>query len=208
MCWRELVFIPISRPPAKADISTPRQARSRCCTCGRSASTRQFYLFWPVTLVLLRKRPRWVPAGTLFLAGVSFTLNLALVGRNPAQAFYNPATRMWELLAGAALAWFTLNYGEVQRRSKGELLSIAGLALIAAGFFMIDSSKPFPRWWALAPVTGTAMLVRAGAAGWFNRTVLASPPAVFVGLISYPLYLWHWPFLVFAGLLDQSPITI
>jgi len=164
----------------------------------------QFYIFWPLTLVLLWKRPRWVLPGILLLAGCSFALNIAYLKRDPVQSFYNPAMRIWELLVGAALAWFTMRYGEVRGRSKKELLSAAGLALIAAGFCLIDQSKPFPGWWGLVPVAGTVMLVRAGSEAWFNRWALASRPAVFVGLISYSFYLWHWPLLVFARLIDGS----
>lgn len=164
----------------------------------------QFYIFWPVTLVLLWKRPRWTLAGTLIIAALSFSLDIAYLQRDPVQAFYNPAMRMWELLAGALLARFTFMYGEVKRRVASELLSSAGLALIAAGFVVIDPTKPSHSWWNLLPVVGTMSLVRAGANAWPNRWLLAWKPAVFVGLISYPLYLWHWPLLVFARLLNQS----
>ena len=164
----------------------------------------QFYIFWPVTLVLLWKRPRWALGGILLLAGISFVLNVAYLKRDPVQSFYNPAMRMWELLAGAALARFTMLNGEVKRRAARELFGAAGLALVTAGFWLIDANKAFPGWWALIPVTGTLMLVRAGSEAWLNRWVLGSRPAVFVGLISYPLYLWHWPLLVFARMVNES----
>jgi peptidoglycan/LPS O-acetylase OafA/YrhL len=164
----------------------------------------QFYIFWPVTLVLLWKRPRWMPGGLLLLAGISFALNVAYMRIDPVQSFYNPATRMWELLAGASLAQFTLEHGEEKSRAAREALGAAGLALVAAGFWLIDETKAFPGWWALVPVIGTLMLVRAGPEAWFNRWALGSRPAVFVGLISYPLYLWHWPLLVFARMVNES----
>jgi hypothetical protein len=72
------------------------------------------------------------------------------------------------------------------------------LALILISLFWIDDSKPFPGFWALLPAIGTALLIWCGNTAWINRTILGSKPFVFVGLISYSLYLWHWPLLSFA----------
>src|SRR5207244_5052171 len=72
---------------------------------------------------------------------------------------------------------------------------------------LLDSHSAFPGWWAMLPVAGTALLVSAPGA-WICRVVLASPPLVWIGLISYPLYLWHWPLLVFGAAIKFQPLTL
>ena len=82
------------------------------------------------------------------------------------------------------------------------------MALIAVAAGILDSHRAFPGWWAVLPVAGSALLLSAPAA-WLCRVVLASPPLVWIGLISYPLYLWHWPLLVFsAGIIKFGPLTL
>ena len=72
---------------------------------------------------------------------------------------------------------------------------------------MLDTKSAFPGWWAVLPVAGAALLLSAPAA-WFCRALLASPPLVWIGLISYPLYLWHWPLLVFSAIIKFGPLTL
>jgi len=74
----------------------------------------------------------------------------------------------------------------------------AGMLLILIAVFGLDKDSPFPGWRALLPVLGAALVIAGGSAAWTNRRILSSAPLVFVGLISYPLYLWHWPLLSFA----------
>jgi hypothetical protein len=109
------------------------------------------------------------------------------------------------LLAGAALAcgW---NYVSQSSTASNWRAGI-GLALIAAAVAALDTSRAFPGWWAILPVAGAALLLSAPAA-WFCRVVLASRPLVWIGLFSYPLYLWHWPLLVFFGFIKFGPLTI
>jgi peptidoglycan/LPS O-acetylase OafA/YrhL len=68
--------------------------------------------------------------------------------------------------------------------------------MIFVGIFIIPASGHYPGWWALLPVVGTALIIWAGQHAWINRKVLADQKLVFIGLISYPLYLWHWPLIV------------
>ena len=135
----------------------------------------------------------------------SFLLNVALIGSNPIAAFYLPFTRVFELLTGAVLAcgWINVN----QSSAASNWRAWIGVALIAVAAVILDSHRAFPGWWAVLPVAGSALLLSAPAA-WVNRVVLASPPLVWIGLISYPLYLWHWPLLVFAGIIKFGPLTL
>jgi peptidoglycan/LPS O-acetylase OafA/YrhL len=167
----------------------------------------QFYIFWPLTLLLLWKRVSKILPAILLIALVSFVLDVALLRHHPAGTFYNPATRMWELLAGAALGRFTMEYGPAKQNGYSEFLGAAGLLAIMAAFTVLNERTPFPGWWTLLPVLGAVSLVRAGSGAWFNRSVLSSRIAVFIGLISYPLYLWHWPGLVFLRLVSDSDFS-
>jgi peptidoglycan/LPS O-acetylase OafA/YrhL len=160
----------------------------------------QFYLTWPVLLALFARRLN-VTVITALLMAVSFTANIAVSAGDPADAFYLPHTRAWELLAGAWLA--------LRLRSRAPLprwLGAAGLALIALSLVVIGEDQRFPGWWALGPVVGACLVIAAGPVAPVNR-LLSSRALVVLGLISYPLYLWHWPILAFARLSLVEPAS-
>lgn len=167
----------------------------------------QFYLVWPALLALGWRRGM-APLVVIGAAGLaSFAFGVWTVRVDRVAAFYSPLTRLWELLAGAALA----ASGPVRLdRSTSACVGAAGLALVAASAIVIDQSRVFPGLWALMPTVGTALLLAAGSGAWVNRVVLSARPLVWLGLISYPLYLWHWPLLVFAriGMNDDPPPAV
>ena len=80
-------------------------------------------------------------------------------------------------------------------------LSLAGAALVGASIVLLGGSETYPGWGAAIPVFGSLVLLAAGPLAFVNRWMLASRPLVAIGLISYPLYLWHWPLLAFARIL-------
>lgn len=165
----------------------------------------QFYLAWPFLLWLGGKDRHYFLGIALAVAAASFGLNLAGIGSDPVATFYAPQTRCWELMVGSLLAWATL-YGRIQGGTadaiagclRSNLLSTAGLLLLATGFWRIDASQNYPGLWALIPTAGAACVIGAGPGAWINRVLLSNRVAVWVGLISFPLYLWHWPLLSFA----------
>jgi peptidoglycan/LPS O-acetylase OafA/YrhL len=165
----------------------------------------QFYLFWPLILMLAARLRLSILATASAIALASFVLNVALIGSNPVATFYLPFTRAWELLAGGALAcgWSRIS----QTAGASNWRAAVGLLLIAAAAAVLDTHRAFPGWWALLPVAGSVLLLSAPAA-WGCRHVLASRPLVWIGLISYPLYLWHWPLLVFFGMVKFGPLTL
>ena len=165
----------------------------------------QFYLCWPLILILAARLRLSILAAAAGIALASFVLNVALIGSNPVATFYLPFTRAWELLAGGALAcgWSRIS----QTAGASNWRASAGLLLIAAAAAVLDTHRAFPGWWALLPVAGSVLLLSAPAA-WGCRHVLASRPLVWIGLISYPLYLWHWPLLVFFGIVKFGPLTL
>ena len=165
----------------------------------------QFYLVWPLIL-MLAARFRIGPLAVAAAIGVaSFALNVALIDRDPVATFYLPFTRAWELLAGATLAcaWDRIPHD----RRSGNWRAGLGMGLIVIAAALLDPHRAFPGWWAVLPVAGGVLLLSAPSA-WGARHLLASPPIVRIGLISYPLYLWHWPLLVFSALIKFGELTL
>jgi SGNH domain (fused to AT3 domains) len=109
-------------------------------------------------------------------------------------------------LAAGAIAFFICDTfaSKRQNASAQTFCAWAGLVLILASAFLLKATMPFPGWRAAAPVGGTMLLLMAGPNAWPNRVLLSYRAAVWLGLISYPLYLWHWPLLVFAHIEDVA----
>jgi hypothetical protein len=114
-------------------------------------------------------------------------------------AFFLTPYRTWEFLGGSLLAWWHYDKGhEEDVPLHREALSWVGVILLGVGMAFIHKSDPYPGWRALLPVAGTLMLMEGGRGAWVNRKILSNPAVVWVGLISYPLYLFHWPALSFV----------
>ena len=187
----------------------------------------QFYILWPGMLWLAWKK-RFNLLSLMIVVGlVSLALNINAIHVDPGQAFYSPQTRFWEMVCGSVLAWLTLHRTSAgaaarhrldgwlcaavhagPRASDGSTLrdvqSLLGAGLIAAGMALITEERAFPGWWALMPVIGAVLIIAAGPQAWFNRIVLSNRVLVQAGLISFPLYLWHWPLLVFARIYERD----
>jgi peptidoglycan/LPS O-acetylase OafA/YrhL len=176
----------------------------------------QFYLGWPLLLLLLKNRKGTALTISL-LTAASFALNIALLYRNPTANYYFPLSRFWELGLGCLLAYYReSSAAAAQARTAphatntwtGSLLysaiPVAGFALIIVALFAFDSHTPFPGWAALLPTCGALCLLAIPGNTWFQRRVMGYPAVVFIGLISYPLYLWHWPLLSFATILQSE----
>ena len=176
----------------------------------------QFYIFWPLLVWLTWKRKTLflVVFGTLLLG--SFAYNVYWVRPDPTATFYSPATRIWELLMGVLLAYFSLQNrpnGAVDSTATSswqnskklrQVASTVGVLLLVFGLYKIDKGRPFPGTWAVFPVLGSFLLIFAGPQAWFNRFVLSNRVLVWVGLISFPLYLWHWPILSFMRIVESG----
>lgn len=164
----------------------------------------QFYLVYPVLIYFIWKRRLHFFIAILLVAFISFSLNiyLAQVG-SKAPNYYLPVTRFWELMLGALLAYGLLNHPNNKLIAKNKnILSILGVIALALSFFLIDTQKAFPGWWALLPTSATILIIAAGQNALLNRNVLSRRILVWFGLISYPLYLWHWPLLSFAHIVE------
>jgi peptidoglycan/LPS O-acetylase OafA/YrhL len=175
----------------------------------------QFYFVWPLLLYCAWGRRRWAPLGLILLVlATSFALNIDRVHDQATSTYYLPFTRFWELMIGCALAylsplardrgWFALNGPQSLARLRNSA-AVAGLAAIVVAAIVIGKERAFPGWWALLPTLGTFLLIAVGPTAWINRVVLAHPLMVSVGLISFPLYLWHWPLLSFPRITSVDP---
>ncbi len=157
----------------------------------------QFYLAWPILFAaIVRWFRRPLVAIVVLLAG-SFVLNLAWVYNTPADAYFLPFSRLWELLVGALLVFVTGGQ-RAMKPMAAQVAALAGLALILFACVSLDGYSTFPGWWAWLPTLGAALVIAAGPQAAVNRWGLSARPMVWLGLISYPLYLWHWPLLVFG----------
>lgn len=168
----------------------------------------QFYLVVPALLMLVSKY--WKASLTRILiaiAVISFAIATASLVKHPDTAFYLPHTRVWEFLIGALLVVARIPIAQTQRTR--ELLGYAGLALIFASAIGFSGTTLFPGPAAALPCIGAAMLIHSGHCGPSSvRSLLSARPVVYVGLISYSLYLWHWPILVFAHGWLVRPLTL
>jgi peptidoglycan/LPS O-acetylase OafA/YrhL len=161
----------------------------------------QFYIAWPLIVYLTwKKKVNWLLVTGLIL-GASFAFDVMVVRTDAVASFYSPFSRFWELLVGCALAYLTL-HGQSIATSFRDAASIAGLVLIATAILVLDKYSAFPGWWALLPTIGAFLVLAAGSQARPNRLLLSNPAMKWIGLISYPLYLWHWPLLTFARILQ------
>lgn len=185
----------------------------------------QFYIFYPILLWALWKRRLNPFLAILAVAMVSFGWNIVWHKSRPVADFYSPQTRVWELMIGGLVAYASL-FGQglpeclsrclrpLRERALplsarlrltdghvADVLSVFALAMIVYASFRVSKNTLFPGWWGILPTFGAALLVSARKDSWVSSRILASKPFVWVGLISYPLYLWHWPLLSFGRVL-------
>lgn len=185
----------------------------------------QFYILWPIILWFAWKRKFNILTITVVVTIATFVLNIKSIKQDAVLTFYSPQTRFWELLSGSLLAWVTLYkndafanvkhklnfwlsriiYRDKQKadnKTLSNVLSFIGLLILIYGFCYIKRKLNFPGKLALVPVFGTLLIIMASSKAWINRTILSNKVAVWFGLISFPLYLWHWPLLTFARIIE------
>jgi peptidoglycan/LPS O-acetylase OafA/YrhL len=160
----------------------------------------QFYLLWPLLLYFghrMRIRPAWLIG---IIGGVSFIVSLHTSYSNPTAAYYSPLGRTWELMSGACLAAYEKSRHNAESQPK-HLLSLTGFAMIIVALFYIGPTSPFPGTWALLPTLGACAVIASGSKSWVNSRLLSVRPLVWIGTISYSLYLFHWPLISFAHII-------
>lgn len=162
----------------------------------------QLYMIWPVILVMVRRLKFDTAKAILVLIIGSFSLNILLNENHAVINFYNPFSRLWEFLFGGFL--FSVGHGKnpvnFQLASHPKLKTIApwvGLTSIVLTATAIDAQDS--GWLALIPVLGTLLIIYAGGQRWLTQKIFSNNFSVWVGVISYPLYLWHWVVLYFLN---------
>lgn len=168
----------------------------------------QFYIVLPLLLLALTRWARRHLVSLLIAAtAVSFALSVWAVDAKPNAAFYLLPARFWELMAGALLALGAVP--PITSQKTANFAAAAGLALIVFAVLCFSSATPFPGVAALLPVLGAALIIHAGTATQATITarLLSVPPVVFVGLVSYSFYLWHWPVLTFARIASGEMLS-
>jgi peptidoglycan/LPS O-acetylase OafA/YrhL len=170
----------------------------------------QFYLIYPVLLVAMTRMKRSWLVGLASIAFISFAINVYDIHTDVVRSFFSPESRFWEMSFGGMLAWFSgrgLTYETTAVKSRllrKSIASACGLFFILVAAVLFDHATPFPGWFALLPVSGAVLLIYAGPLSIVNRFVLSNRVMVGIGLISYPLYLWHWPLLAYVRIFESK----
>ncbi len=171
----------------------------------------QYYVFFPLVLLLLVARhPKRLTAIVCGLLVLSLALAVWQVRSAPDAAFYLPFARWWELMIGSLLAIGAIP--QIGARLARQIIALLGFGAIIAAILLYTDATPFPGFAALAPCLGAAAIIHCARAreGLIGR-LLASEPMRWTGLVSYSLYLWHWPVIVFVRYALQrnlAPIEI
>ncbi|MDB2574411.1 acyltransferase family protein [Planktomarina temperata] len=185
----------------------------------------QFYIFWPLLLLVAWKLRQNLLIVCLVVLIISFCVNLIYVDSYPTETFFWPFGRFWEMLVGSVLAWIMLYKSNtnlsanalykgykysfsniLETTNKSGITTLVGLSVLIFSIFPIDESLPFPSYTATFPVLGAVLIIIGGSTSSIARVVLSNRLAVWFGLISYPLYLWHWPIISYIYIIeDGSP---
>lgn len=167
----------------------------------------QFYVLWPIILVLLAalaarfgaSRSRTVSVGLSVIVVASLAHSIAFTATSQSMAYFFTTTRVWEFGIGALLSILVARRADILRSSRlASLLSWAGSAMILSAVLLFGPTTPFPSFTALLPVVGTCLVIAAGApeSRLSPTALMRLRPVQFVGDVSYGVYLWHWPLIV------------
>ena len=165
----------------------------------------QFYFFFPLVLWAAWKLKQKLLVVTAVIATGSFIWNLYQYSRDTTALFYSPQTRFWELMIGAILAYITVSPTPLKKLVSDRFSSLraqVGVVFVVLAVVSGAWAGAYPGAWALFPTIGATLLISAGPHTWINKHVLSQKVMVGIGLISYPLYLWHWPLLTYARILE------
>jgi peptidoglycan/LPS O-acetylase OafA/YrhL len=166
----------------------------------------QFYIVFPIILVLFYKflkKHVFILFSAMFLLSLLFSNAMSM--QNISLNFYLPMSRFWELLVGSILAYFELKRGRVQNRIANIIFPIVGFYLIVYSILFFEAKTPHPGLITLIPIIGSAFIIAFSSKEDFVGRVLGSKPFIGIGLISYSVYLWHFPIFAFSRIGSSAP---
>lgn len=162
----------------------------------------QFYLIWPLlTLLLFKVSRRYMLAILAILTVAAVAVSQVGVNVAASAAYYLLPTRFFELMIGGVLALLVVRV-QPTTRLQSQISLVTGFVLVIGSLAFIGKSSPFPGVTAVWPCIGAALLIWAGSGRFTSSRLLLSRPMVFIGLISYSLYLWHWPIIAYLNYLN------
>lgn len=155
----------------------------------------QFYIFWPLIITLILNKFKSKSFHILVVITIlSFILSIVAIYVDMYFPFYFTLCRFWQIAFGGLLISNTL---KINNKLFNNLLPAVALILIILTSVFFRSCETFPGWWALIPTLATAVIIKAGSESIVNKYILSNSVMVFIGKISYSLYLWHWPLLMY-----------
>ncbi len=180
----------------------------------------QFYIFWPILLVFLYKKSKNSFLIITLLLFFSFAVNIFVGLVNPNLAFYLPITRFWEFLSGAIIAHINfyddnflnnlINKLNIFKKNKfftPNFISWLGFLFVLISLFIVNSDN-FYKGYVIILVFGVFLLILSGKESFINRKIFSSNFLIFIGLISYPLYLWHWSLFSFTKIFVGVELSV
>ena len=176
----------------------------------------QFYIVWPIILCIAWKYQFNILRIFVIFFIVSFYLHIQFIDSYPAEVFFWPLTRFWELASGGILAWVMAKRNQTptgciklignyfNECCIANIMSLLGFSLIIYGATSSNPKLLSPLPFTIFAIVGASLIVVSGSKAWLNRIFLMNPVMIWVGLISYPLYLWHWPILSFLQIIESG----
>ena len=180
----------------------------------------QFYVLFPFIILFQKKIRVKLIYCLLITAILSFVFNIVAVGASKTEIFFHPFARFWEILAGSLLAYWFVNKAPIKYNlitqikffeqkfvklllvHQADALAILSKLALVFSLFYLSKDDLFPSWAALIPVISTICLISVGSKAYSSRLILQNKYATYLGLISYPLYLWHWPVFSYLSILS------
>lgn len=163
----------------------------------------QFYIVFPLLMVFIFRSRLSAKASISFLIFISFSASLYVIEKNPDASFYLPQYRAWELLIGSILGTCDLDRLRTSLKNPlSDMICFSALICLAYVSFFMKADATFPGWNAVPPVIAAAALIAFMRKKSLFGSLMSCRPFVYIGFISYPLYLWHWPLLSFARVIN------